>query len=427
MPRAHIHLTNTTTDPTQEDYFAIGTAPGPGGDPWNYWSVFDGHAGRHTAFYLQWYLHPNLARALSALPRSASPVSIHQTIKDVFLRTDNDIMTAARHAANWYPPASAAAIAALQPALSGSCAVLAAFDPSASKLRVACVGDSRAVLGRWDPAADTYAALPLSVDQTGFNPAEVARITAAHPDEPDILDPKSGRLLGLAVSRAFGDHRWKWDNDFVTRVQHRFWGTPPRPKSKTPPYLDAEPVITETDIVRVDPSAAAPGKSDFMIMASDGLWDRISSEHAVQCVQAWLEARARGNGRVSDDPQLNKSYLVNASELERGVEDSFDDEAGGGGGGGGGQVEWKAEPRFFAIEDDNAAVCLARNAMGGTRRGILTALLALSGPALRDAVDDTTVMVVFFDRVPEKEGGKERAMKAHAVGHGEKKSIWWPW
>lgn len=28
----------------QEDHLALGVAPGPGGESWNYWGVYDGHA-----------------------------------------------------------------------------------------------------------------------------------------------------------------------------------------------------------------------------------------------------------------------------------------------------------------------------------------------------------------------------------------------
>lgn len=317
-------------------------------------------------------------------------------------------MTTARTAANWFPAANAAAMAALTPAFSGSCALLAAFDPERDVLRVACTGDSRAVLGRWDQATQSYTAIPLSVDQTGFNEAEVARLAALHPDEPDIIDPKTGRLLGIAVTRAFGDHRWKWDNEFIKTLQYKFWGTAPRPGSKTPPYMTAEPEITETHIVRAKQGEKG---SDFMIMASDGLWDRISSDHAVECVARFLAARDRGNGSVKQDPELlSRPQTYNTTSLDAGVD--VDVEAGT-------QVDWKAEPQYFAIEDENAAVCLARNAMGGTRRGLFLGVLSVPPPLSRSVVDDTTVMVVFFDRL---------ARDSQGQGQAQGKKKWWmPW
>jgi pyruvate dehydrogenase phosphatase len=137
-----------------------------------------------------------------------------------------------------------------------------------------------------------------------------------------------------------------------------------------------------------------------MIMASDGLWDRISSEHAVDCVARYLDARSRGSGSVANDPKLIANppiFPKQFTELDPGV--TCDPEAGH-------DVEWKATPEYFAIEDENAAVCLARNAMGGTRRGLFMGILAGPEPLSRNAVDDTTIMVVFFDRLGAKEEKK---------------------
>lgn len=173
-----------------EDYFALGTSPGPGDKLWNYWTVLDGHAGRHTAFYLQWTLIPMVSSALTSLSQFASSPEVESTIKRAFLNIDKTIMDRAKTAANWFPAANGAAIAALTPAFSGSCALLAAFDPQTSRLRVACTGDSRAVLGRWDPTTDSYTAVPLSEDQTGFNAKEVARLSQEHPDE-SVIDPQN--------------------------------------------------------------------------------------------------------------------------------------------------------------------------------------------------------------------------------------------
>lgn len=316
-----------------------------------------------------------------------------------FVRLDNDMMNRAKHAGNWYPPASGPAITALTPAFSGSCALLSMYDPNTTKLRVACVGDSRAVLGRWDPIEEKYTCKPLSADQTGFNQSEFDRITGEHPDEEGILDPKTGRLLGIAVTRAFGDHRWKWDNEFIKQLQYKFWGPAPRPNSKTPPYMTAEPVITETDIVAVDSKSRDRNhKSDFLIMASDGLWDRISSDHAVELVHRWLEARDRGNGSVHNDPRYKTYPFPDRLQADPGLNYSVDE---------GRELDWKATPEYFTIEDDNAAVCLARNAMGGSRKGLFLGLVSIGAPFCRSAVDDTTIMVVFFDKLDSEKKKKK--------------------
>jgi pyruvate dehydrogenase phosphatase len=176
--------------------------------------------------------------------------------------------------------------------------------------------------------------------------------------------------------------------------------------------MTAEPEVTETEVIRE--SKGASGKSDFMIMASDGLWDRISSEHAVECISRYLEARARGNGSVKQDPHLVSNppvFPTTFSSLDPGVtcdpENSKD-------------VYWQATPEYFAIEDENAAVCLARNAMGGTRRGLFLGILAGPEPLSRNAVDDTTIMVVFFDKLGDPNDAKTNTATT------KKKSWWWP-
>ena len=81
----------------------------------------------------------------------------------------------------------------LAPALSGSCALLSFYDSSSKLLHVACTGDSRAVLGRRGDSGK-WVATPLSVDQTGSNPEEEARMRKAHPGEDNVI--RNGRVLG---------------------------------------------------------------------------------------------------------------------------------------------------------------------------------------------------------------------------------------
>lgn len=135
--------------------------------------------------------------------RSCSPEDIDQAISDAFLRLDNDILNAATEVICGSRPLQRA-MNELEAAESGSCALLAIYDVTSQLLRVACVGNSRAVLGR-RKTEGSWEAVPLSTDQTGYNEEEVARLRAQHPGEPDMV--KDGRLLGLAVTRAFGDLR----------------------------------------------------------------------------------------------------------------------------------------------------------------------------------------------------------------------------
>ncbi|KAK8189855.1 phosphatase 2C-like domain-containing protein [Phyllosticta capitalensis] len=377
-----------------EDEYAFGTAPGPGNTPWAFWGVYDGHAGWATSAVLRSYLIPTVSLTLSSLPGSAPASQITSGIVSAFTTLDATIMTTALAAMkSSVPPGDPAVLAALAPAIAGSCALLSMYDARASTLRTACVGDSRAVLGRWNPQTNRYEARPLSVDQTGHNEAEVARLAAARPPgEPteDYLDSKSGRLLGLAVTRAFGDHRWKWPSAVVREAQERFFGQGPRPKSKSPPYLTAEPVVTETDVVGGE-------RGDFVVMASDGLWDHFGNDEAVECVGRWIEAKRAGKLSKSGSSSVevvsrdDKSAAASSPSDDAKSKKEFDVIDG--------YAEWQATPDHFVVEDDNAATHLVKNAFGGSRRNLFCAVMTMCPPLSRNVRDDVTVQVIFFGDV----------------------------
>ncbi|PTB63276.1 protein serine/threonine phosphatase 2C [Trichoderma citrinoviride] len=354
-----------SNDPV-EDEWSMGIGGGIQGEKTLYAGIMDGHAGWATSKVLKEALIPYVSSSLGKISFNSPEDDVDAAIKRAFTNLDNRIMTNARRAAEAsHEPGSAEAIAALAPALAGSCALLTMYEPKSSTLRTAVTGDSRAVLGSWSAATETFSAQALSKDQTGFNEEEVKRLNAEHPGEGnDILDAETGRLLGIAVTRGFGDHRWKWTNDFIRYLQSNFYGSAPRPKSKTPPYMTASPEVTTRRVA----------SSDFVILASDGLWDVMSNEDAVTCVSRWLAARRKGRPEQTDDIRLTVHTL--------------DDE---------GFLSYKATPEYFAIEDlDNAAVCLVKNALGGRRRGLFCGAMTVATPMSRYMRDDITVQVVFF-------------------------------
>jgi pyruvate dehydrogenase phosphatase len=286
-----------------------------------------------------------------------SPGAVDAAITAAFLRLDDEIISDGLRALTDAQTESEA-VSRTAPARAGSCALLAVLDPRNSLLRVTCVGDSRAVLGRQSSPGTDRITIPLSKDHTGFDEEEVARLANEHPGETDIIDPKSGRLLGLAVTRPFGDHRWKWPATAIQQWSETHFGSGPRPNYKSPPYMSAEPVITTTKIET----------SDFVILASDGLWDRISSEDAVRCVSMWLERRpSKGSAAISEAHNAGLGFPKS-----------------------------KVTPGTFVVEDDNVATHLTRNALGGKRRDLFCAEMSLQAPDSRHERDDITVQVIFF-------------------------------
>lgn len=74
---------------------------------------------------------------------------------------------------------------------------------------------------------------------------------------------------GLPVTRAFGDHRWKWPEDAITAGK-KFYAPPGRPNAKTPPYLSAEPEISTTVVKSGDFAVLATGKWSHLESAKRG-------------------------------------------------------------------------------------------------------------------------------------------------------------
>lgn len=342
--------------------------------------------GWATSTVLSEALIPFVSSAASKLDPLANHEAIDNAVKMAFRSLDKRIMDDAEKAVNSSKPAAPEALAALAPALSGSCALLSIYEPSSATLRTAVTGDSRAVLGSWSNKTQGFVAETLSVDQTGFNQDEVNRLDKAHPGEKgDIIDPRTGRLLGMAITRAFGDHRWKYPLDFLRYLETNFFAAGPRPKYKTPPYMTAEPEITTRQV----------NAQDFVILATDGLWDHISNEDAVRCVEQWLELK-RG-AKFTPELVREQKSLSTTAEVTIATE---------------GHGSWRATPDHFSFEDaDSAAVCLIRNAFGGTRRDLFRGVLAESSPRSRDVRDDITVQVIFFkDPYLDEKQNKKRSL-----------------
>lgn len=130
---------------------------------------------------------------------------------------------------------------------SGSTANVAVYDKQSNVFHIANTADTRAVLCRSGTAYD------LSMDRKATDPEEIARIAKAG---GFVV---SGRVLGtLAVSRALGDAQLK--------------------KHKT------GVLISDPEISSFVPSI----KDEFVVIATDGLWDVMTSQAVVDFVHGQL-------------------------------------------------------------------------------------------------------------------------------------------
>jgi len=410
-----------SNDPIEDDHAekiievpnTVAATEGTSSSDWMFWGVFDGHSGWTTSAKLRQVLISFVARELNSTYKSAlekssvkfpTPESIDQAIKNGFLRLDHEIVHESVNKV-FKGQSKRAAAELLAPALSGSCALLSFYDSQSKLLRVACTGDSRAVLGRRGPSGK-WIATPLSEDQTGRTVSEAERMRKEHPGEPNVV--LNGRVLGgLEPTRAFGDAVYKWSIETQEKIKKNFFGRTASKFLKTPPYVTAEPVITTTKV--------EPENGDFVVMATDGLWEMLTNEEVVGLVGQWLEAQAneRNSGTRAD------SWLKSWFSAQKGlpVEPLAKQGDTNGQRAPIRQLQWGvtgADERFV-VEDKNAATHLVRNALGGKDRDQVCALLTLPSPYSRRYRDDLTVEVIFFGE-GDKSGSVTLNVEASAAG-----------
>lgn len=394
-----------SNDPIEDDHAekmvevpdTVAATDGPSSSDWMFWGVFDGHSGWTTSAKLRQALISFVIKELSKTYKDAlsnttspfpSPAAVDEALKSAFVTLDNEICLDSVRKLNENPTRQFAA-EILAPALSGSCALLSFYDSQSKTLRIACTGDSRAVLGRRNPQTGKWYASPLSEDQTGSNPKEEARVRAEHPGEDYVI--RAVRVFGtLEPTRAFGDASYKWTRKTQARIKKHFFGRTPSQLLKSPPYVTAEPIITRT---RIEPS-----QRDFLVIATDGLWRLLTNDEVVDLVGQWIVEQEKTASNAQDGaPAWPRSWLASSSRLGAvpvgpvekshhgnkpvGAQHIFDE---------------SQNQNRFVVEDRNAATHLVRNALGGKDTDMVCGLLTLPSPYSRRYRDDLTVEVIFF-------------------------------
>ena len=151
-------------------------------------------------------------------------------------------------------------------------------------------GDSRAVLGR-KSGTDSYTAIALSRDHKPDRQDEKRRIQEAggqvgcrqivvgHSAKGPVMLPmgparvwysnRAGETMGLAMSRSLGDS-----------IVHSVG-------------VSAEPEMQEHDAMETD---------DFVILGTDGVWDVVDNNQAVELVQNYIN-RDGGRAGAAWDPE----------------------------------------------------------------------------------------------------------------------------
>lgn len=357
---------------------------------WMFWGVYDGHAGWTTSAKLRDrlldYVVTELGNAYKINDKNLRLIptneNIDKAIKQGFLKLDDEIVNKNVNKLLENPNNKAGAAELLMPALSGSCGLVSFYDTHSKILKVAVTGDSRALLGSLNEE-NNWTVTALSIDQTGSNPTEVAKLLSEHPNEPNVV--RNGRVLGsLEPTRAFGDARYKWPKEIQTKIYNQFFGRQSPANLKTPPYVTAEPIITTTEV--------HPSKNDFLVMASDGLFEMLTNEEIIGLVVKWMENKKMvkpqksliDNLFPSKDKKLPKVLDITDSTSKIQQKQPF-------------RRKSNNNSAEYILEDENVSTHLIRNALSnGGNKEETAMLVSIPSPLSRRYRDDLTVTVVFF-------------------------------
>ncbi|XP_068450632.1 pyruvate dehydrogenase [acetyl-transferring]-phosphatase 1, mitochondrial-like [Clinocottus analis] len=263
---------------------------------------------------------------------------------------------------------------ALRVALSGCTACVA--HVSKGVLHLANLGDSRAVLGVKEPNG-SWTAVSLTNDHNAQNPDELQRILGEHPPSERRTVVRHDRLLGLLLPfRAFGDVRFKWGAEMLSRVHEtrpdilsavgEAFRTQP-PHYLTPPYLSARPEVT---LHRITPA------DKFLVLATDGLWELMHRQTVVQLL-----------GEQLTGLQQQRPIIPGVGATLGGLQRLLLDRKG----------------RVLSVlEDQNGATHLLRHALGDDGYGAvapnrLAKMLSLPPEVARRYRDDITITVIHLN------------------------------
>ncbi|KAI4298534.1 hypothetical protein L6164_032081 [Bauhinia variegata] len=224
-----------------------------------YIGVYDGHGGPEASRFVNKRLFPYLHKFATEQGGLSEEV-----IKKAFNATEEEFLHLVRRSLPISP----------QIASVGSCCLLGAISDNV--LYVANLGDSRAVLGRRDSERKKcpIVAECLSTDHNVAFEEVRKEVQALHPDDSHIVVLTRGvwRIKGIIqVSRSIGDVYLKRPDFYKDPVFQQFGNSVPLKR----PVMTAEPSI----IVRgLEPEDL------FLIFASDGLWEHLTNETAVEIV-----------------------------------------------------------------------------------------------------------------------------------------------
>ncbi|KAI4348001.1 hypothetical protein L6164_008766 [Bauhinia variegata] len=264
--------------------------------------IYDGHGGPDAARFVNHNLFNNIKKFTSENQAMSADV-----IKKAFLATEDEFLSLVRK--QWLNKPQLASV--------GSCCLIGLI--CSGLLYIANAGDSRAVLGKMEGTSKQVKAVQLSSEHNASFESVRDELQLLHPNDPQIvvMKHKVWRVKGLIqVSRSIGDAYLK---------KAEFNKEPLLPKFRLPetfekPILLAEPTISVHKLCPED---------QFLVFASDGLWEHLSNQEVVDMVQNYAHygiARKLIKAALCEAAKKREMRYSDLKKIDRGVRRHFHDD-----------------------------------------------------------------------------------------------------
>ncbi|RWR92106.1 Protein phosphatase 2C PP2C-like domain-containing protein [Cinnamomum micranthum f. kanehirae] len=264
--------------------------------------VYDGHGGPETSRFINKHLFNHLKKFTSEQQGMSADV-----IYKAFSATEEGFLSLV--AKQWLDKPQIAAV--------GSCCLIGVI--CSGVLYIANAGDSRAVLGQSWKGSKEVKAVQLSAEHNASIESVREELHSLHPGDPQIVVLRHNvwRVKGIIqVSRSIGDAYLKKAEFNRAPLVSKFRLAEPFLK----PILSYEPSVSVHQLCPHD---------QFLIFASDGLWEHMSNQEAVDIVHNYPRngiARRLIKVALQEAAKKREMRYSDLKKIDRGVRRHFHDD-----------------------------------------------------------------------------------------------------